>query len=171
MKPVVRYILRSPWFTDTANHYTRYSWPVEFVVRSLKEVGAAGFSVDSARTPLTNVGQTLFEPPDVAGWSLGPDWFSTGAMLARMNFAATLATNQKFNLAREAVGYHATPERVLAFFAQDRLSPPAFDRGPHDEFLTYLRAGGTWTGNTAQLNVKAPGLVRLIIGSAEYQFV
>jgi hypothetical protein len=92
-------------------------------------------------------------------------------MLARMNFAATLATNQKFNLAREAVGYHTTPERLLAFFTQDRLSPPVFERGPNDELLAYLRAGGAWTGNTAQLSLKAPGLARLIIGSAEYQFV
>jgi len=170
MKPVLRYILRSPWFTDTANYYARYAWPVEYVIRALKEVGAMGFSVDTARTPLTNMGQTLFEPPDVAGWGLGADWFSTGAMLARMNFAATLATNQRFNLARDAVSARATPERLLTFLL-DRLSAPAYDSMPYNELLAYLRAGGAWTGNDAQLNTKAPGLVRLIVQSAEYQFV
>jgi len=50
---------------------------VEFVVRAIREVGWAGFSVDTARTPLTNMGQTLLEPPDVAGWELGRGWFST----------------------------------------------------------------------------------------------
>ena len=170
MKPVVRYILRSPWFTDTANHYARYAWPVEYVIRALKEVGAMGFSVDTARTPLTNMGQTLYEPPDVSGWNLGPDWFSTGAMLARMNFAATLATNQRFNLARDAVSVRATPERLLTFLL-DRLSAPAYDSMPYSELLAYLRAGGTWTGNDAQLNTKTPGVVRLIVQSAEYQFV
>ena len=84
------------------NYYKRYSWPVEFVVRAIKEVGWAGFSVNDALTPLVNMGQQLFEPPDVNGWELGPGWFSSGAMLARMNFAAQLATNQKFNL-RDAV--------------------------------------------------------------------
>ena len=44
------------------------------------------------------MGQQLFEPPDVAGWELGRGWFSSGGMLARMNFAAQLASNQKFNL-------------------------------------------------------------------------
>ena len=67
-------------------------------MRSLKEVGWAGFSVNDALTPLINMGQQLFEPPDVAGWDLGPGWFSSGGMLARMNFAAQLATNQKFAL-------------------------------------------------------------------------
>ena len=51
--------------------YARYSWPAEFVVRAIKEIGWIGFSVDNARTPLTNMGQTLFEPPDVNGWELG----------------------------------------------------------------------------------------------------
>jgi uncharacterized protein (DUF1800 family) len=94
MKPVLRSILRSSWFASPAYYYTRYSWPAEYVVRAVKETGWLGYSVDSARTPLTNMGQTLFEPPDVAGWSLGAEWFSTGAMLARMNFAASLTANQ-----------------------------------------------------------------------------
>ena len=38
--------------------------------------------------PAINMGQQLFEPPDVNGWELGPGWFSSGGMLARMNFAA-----------------------------------------------------------------------------------
>ena len=120
------------WFLDPTSWYTRYSWPVEFVVRAIREVGWEGFSVDTARTPLTNMGQTLFEPPDVAGWELGRGWFSTGAMLARMNFAATLAANQKFNLARAAAPYRSTPENVLDFFL-DRLSPSPFEHVPYTE--------------------------------------
>ena len=170
MKSVVRYILRSPWFSAPANYYARYSWPVEFVVRSIKEMGGVGFSVDAARTPLANMGQTLFEPPDVAGWSLGADWFTTGAMLARMNFTSTLAGNQKFNLGRDAAVARSTPENVLAYFL-NRMTPATYDSEPYDELLGYLRTGGAWTGSDAQLNTKASGLARLIAGSGEYQFV
>jgi hypothetical protein len=35
----------------------------------------------------------------------------------------------------------------------------------------YLRSGGAWTGSDAQLNAKAAGLAKLIVGSSEYQFV
>lgn len=170
MKAVLQAIFRSGWFQDPANWYTRYSWPVEFVVRAIKEIGWNGFSVDNARTPLTNMGQTLFEPPDVAGWALGEGWFSSGAMLARMNFAATLAANQRFNLARDAGSYRSAPERVLAYFFE-RLSPAPFDGEPYDELLGYLRAGPEWTGTDAQLNTKCPALARLIAGSSEYQLV
>jgi uncharacterized protein (DUF1800 family) len=170
IRPLVRYILRSQWFTDPANHYTRYSWPVEFVVRAVKEIGWTGYSIDSARTPLTNMGQTLYEPPDVAGWATGDAWFSTGAMLARMNYAASLALNQKFNLGRAARSYSETAEGLLAYLL-DRMSPAPFDGEPLAELVAYLQAGGTWSGSDAQLNIKAPGLARLIAGSAEYQLI
>jgi uncharacterized protein (DUF1800 family) len=78
MRAVLRYILNSRWFMDPGNFNARYSWPVEYVVRTIKEMGWNGFSVDSARVPLTNMGQTLFEPPNVAGWQLGAAWFGTG---------------------------------------------------------------------------------------------
>jgi uncharacterized protein (DUF1800 family) len=171
MKPVIRFILRSPWFVDPERWFTRYAWPVEFVVRSIREIGWNGFSVDAARTPLANMGQTLFEPPDVAGWDLGPGWFSSGAMLSRMNFAATLAGNQRFNLARDVAAYsRRSPDDVLSWF-MERLSPASLDAGPYDELLTYLRANATWPATDALLNTKSAGLARLIVGSSEYQFV
>src|SRR5439155_17480452 len=92
MKPVLERLLLSPRFTANENRYSRYSWPAEFVARSIKEIGWTGFSVNDALGPMSNMGQQLFEPPDVAGWDLGTNWFSSGAMLTRMNFASQLAT-------------------------------------------------------------------------------
>jgi uncharacterized protein (DUF1800 family) len=170
IKPVLQYIFQSRQFQNLGLAYSRYSWPVEFVVRSIKEVGWNGLSVDSARTPLTAMGQTLFEPPDVAGWELGEGWFSTGAMLARMNFAASLAFNQRFNLGREAAAGRTSPEALLGLFL-DRLSPLPYEGEPYNTLIDYLNAGATWTGSDAQLVVKASGLARLIVGSSEYQFM
>ena len=110
IEPMVQTLLLSPQFQDPSNYYKRYSWPVEFVVRALKEVGWNGFSVNSALSPLISMGQQLFEPPDVNGWELGPGWFSSGGMLARMNFAATLATNQRFNLRDQSRGKVDSPK-------------------------------------------------------------
>jgi uncharacterized protein (DUF1800 family) len=170
MEPVVRYILQSRWFQNPGNWFSRYSWPVEFAVRAVKEVGYGGFSADAMRAQLIAMGQTLFEPPDVNGWELGKGWFSTGAMLARVNFAANLARNQAVPLATAANVARESPEKMVEFFL-DRLSPAPYDEGPLGELHAYLRAGGAWTGSTAQLQMKAAGLSRLIVGSAEYQLV
>jgi len=116
MKAVMREVLSSPEFWDESAYFARYAWPVEFVVRAFKDVGWTGFSVNDALTPLSNMGQILLEPPDVSGWDAGQTWFSTGAMLARLNFASSLAANQKFNLATAVKTAVAgkTPEALLA---------------------------------------------------------
>jgi len=170
MKPVIRAVLLSPQFMDTRRHYQRYAWPVEFVVRSLKEVGHVGFSVDSALTPLLNMGQQLFEPPDVNGWDVGTGWFSTGGMLARMNFASVLANNQKFALREAARSSAATPDSLLAF-VRGRLSLPAADPAVNAALISYVQAGGAWTGSETQLLNKTGGLFHLLTGSGEYQLV
>jgi uncharacterized protein (DUF1800 family) len=170
MKPVITRLLNSPEFSNPANRYARYSWPVEFVARSLNEVGWAGFSLNDALTPLLNMGQLLFEPPDVNGWELGSGWFSSGAMLARMNFAAQLASNQKINLRDGSRGAGRTPESLVSHI-MDRLSPPDFAPQCYQALLDYTTAGGNWTGSDAQLATKASGLVHLILGSGDYQLV
>jgi uncharacterized protein (DUF1800 family) len=170
IRPMVQLILLSPQFKSSASYYKRYSWPVEFVVRSLKEIGWNGYSVNSALGPLISMGQQLFEPPDVNGWELGPGWFSSGAMLARMNYAASLATNQRFNLRDQARGQVDSPESMVSFML-DRLTPPEFASGSYSALLDYARAGGAWTGSDTQLAAKASGLAHLIAGSGDYQLV
>lgn len=170
MKPVVREILTSPEFWDPGTYFTRYSWPVEFVARAIKDVGWAGLSLGTALTPLANMGQTLYDPPNVAGWELGETWFSTGAMLARMNFASALTANQRFRLVSEARASAATPSDTLGW-ALDTLGTAPFDGGVQSELASYLVATGPWSGSDAQLQVKIPGLVHLIAGSPEYQLI
>ena len=170
IEPMVRRLLLSSQFRDPSNYYKRYSWPAEFVVRALKEVGAAGFSVNDALTPLVNMGQQLLEPPDVNGWELGPGWFSSGSMLARMNFAAQLTTNQKFNLRDAFRGHVNSPEDVVAH-AMDLLTPPEYSAASYRALVEYANAGGAWTGSDAQLATKSSGVVHLIVGSGAYQFL
>ena len=152
------------------SHFARFSWPVEFVTRALKEVGPAGFTLNSALGPLSNMGQQLFEPPDVAGWERGPAWFTTAAMLARMNFAATLTSRQRNDIAAGAASNGSTPEALLSFYL-DRLSPALLEQDAYATLLDYVRRGTVWTGNATQLRVKAPGLIHLIVGSSEYQLI
>jgi uncharacterized protein (DUF1800 family) len=168
IKAVLRTLFQSSQFRSTANFHQRYSWPVEYVVKAIKETGWTGFSVNSAMNPLTNMGQQLYEPPDVNGWATGPEWISTSSMLARMNFSATLAQNQRFNLARDAQPYRQSPERVLDYMLA-RFPTMGFATASKTAMTDYLRSTA-WTGTDAQLQQRIPGLARLIVGSGEYQF-
>jgi uncharacterized protein (DUF1800 family) len=168
IRPVVQTILQSAQFTSPGVYFTRYSWPVEYVVRSMKEAGWTGFSVGTTLTPLVNMGQQLFEPPNVAGWDLGQSWFSTGKMLARMNFASTLSVNQKFRLATAAAGAKQSPQALVNFMLS-RITPAASDSMLAD--LMAYASSAAWTGSDTQMQTKASGLAHLILGTAEYQFV
>ena len=170
IRPMLIRLFVSPPFADPSNYFKRYSWPVEFVVRSIKEMGWAGFSVNDTLNPLIAMGQQLFEPPDVAGWDLGPLWFTSGAMLARMNFASQLATNQKFELRNKARGSVQSPEGLVSW-ALERMTASSFPPDSYSALVDYARAGGSWTGSDAQLATKASGLAHLIVGSGEYQLV
>jgi uncharacterized protein (DUF1800 family) len=172
MKPVVRAVLMSPQFIDKKRFYQRYAWPVEFVVRSLKEVGPVGFSANNAMTPLLNMGQQLFEPPDVNGWELGPGWFSTGGMLARMNFASTLTQNQRFILRDQArAEWSGGTADALLKFVLERLSLATPAAPVRDALINYINAGGQFTGTETQLLNKTAGLFHLLTGSGEYQLI
>ena len=170
MKWVMREVLLSPEFWDSGSYFSRYASPVEFVVRALKDVGWTGFSVNQALAPLSSMGMTLYEPPDVAGWDWGQSWFSTGAMLARMNFGSVLAANQRFRLATAAIPHQASADTLLSFVLDSMRTPP-LDSAIVAELSGYLRATGAWTGSAAQLQQKVPGLVHLVASTAEYQFV
>ena len=170
IEPMVRRLLLSSQFRDPRNYYKRYSWPVEFVVRALKEVGAVGFPVNDALTPLVNMGQQLFEPPDVNGWELGRGWFSTGSMLARMNFASQLASDQKFNL-RDAARPHASTPEALLTHVLDRLTPQEYSGPSQGALMDYARTGASYPASDTQLATKVAGLVHLVVGSGDYQFI
>jgi uncharacterized protein (DUF1800 family) len=170
IKPVVRYILLSPWFRDPSVRFARYSWPPEFVARAIKEVGWQGLSLDQAKTPLSNMGMLLFEPPNVGGWPVGPGWFSTATMLARSNFGSLLVADQKEYLAA-ALASDGQTQQGLMTAMRDRITTAPLDPNPQQILASYLAAGGAWTGSAEQISTRGAGLARLLVGSAEYQLI
>ncbi len=170
IKPMVRYVLSSPWFRDPSVRFARYSWPPEFVARAIKEVGWQGLSLDQVRTPLANMGMLLFEPPNVGGWPAGAAWFSTATMLARSNFGSLLVADQKERLA-ESLSAEGQTQQGLMAAVTSRITTAPLDAGPQQALASYLSAGGAWTGSPEQLATRASGLARLLVGSPEYQLI
>ena len=123
-----------------------------------------------ALTPLVNMGQQLFEPPDVTGWDLGRGWFSSGGMLARMNFAAQLASNQKFNLRDLRAAVAKTPESLLSFVL-DKLTPNDFATRRTTRCSTTLAQASPGTAPTTQSRRRPRASSTWWSGSGDYQLV
>ena len=92
----VETILRSKLFFAPANLRLRVAGPVELVVGTLR---ALELTDPPASTLLlaewvARMGQDLFYPPNVGGWSEGRSWLSSRSIVARANFADALVTGQ-----------------------------------------------------------------------------
>ena len=89
-------ILRSQLFFSAENLRSRISGPAEHTVATLR---ALELTTPSPSTLLladwsSRMGQDLFYPPNVGGWTGGRGWLGSRAVIARTNFGTALATGK-----------------------------------------------------------------------------
>lgn len=187
IKELVRAIFTSDEFFSDRAFFSLVKQPVELVVGAVRVLGGT-FNPgtvtsrgDSLRLSNSsrNMGQDIFAPPDVSGWSFNLGWINTASMLERFNFANSYVTNRNFTnpgifvtndqLKRLTKGN--SKKTVKKFLA--RLGP--LDAG--DAFVTlrgYLEAGDNgqpagFTNDDATVNKKVRGLVHQIMCLPEFQ--
>lgn len=167
---MLRALFLSAQFQNPKTHWSRLSWPAEYIARSIKEVGPKQFKANTAVFAMISMGQALYDPPNPSGWRTGKSWFSTSTMLARMNFAMALSWEQINQLAPEALEHTETSSQFLAYFL-DKLTHRQFSDDALAHLQEYLDHGSLWSQDMNFLSNKAAGLVHLICASSEYQLV
>jgi hypothetical protein len=88
---LVEAILRSDAFYSDRSQFEHIKSPVEYVVGSVKLLGANVRERELVPI-LRNLGQEILNPPNVAGWPGDQYWINPSTLLTRFNFAARLAT-------------------------------------------------------------------------------
>jgi uncharacterized protein (DUF1800 family) len=98
----VETVLRSQRFFAATSLRCRISGPVEWTVGALKALELC----DPPPSTLLladwtgRMGQELFYPPNVGGWTEGRGWLSSRALVARANFGAALVRGQPWSPSR-----------------------------------------------------------------------
>jgi uncharacterized protein (DUF1800 family) len=187
MGAVMRALLLSPQFSSTTSYRSRIKSPVEFVVGAYR---ALGLQTDGTGLPelTTEMGQTLFNPPNVAGWPgdrISSNWLNSGAWMTRLNYLDTLlvrgtvagpANRQAIDLQQiVTTNKLSTPEEFVDYFSTFLLDGPLpSDR--RSQVLGYFTATGnasseqiTLSNGTAYPLNRARGALYLIMASPEYQ--
>ena len=86
MKPLVRRMLLSKDFYSPASVATQIKSPVHLVVSTYRKMGLREVPTIPDFGRMTgSLGQTLFEPPNVAGWAGGRTWITPATLLQRGN--------------------------------------------------------------------------------------
>ena len=89
---LVKTMLGSRLFFSEHAYRKRVKWPVEYALGAVRAVVPGRVPLGDLTDPLAKMGQTLFAPPNVKGWRTGTDWLNSATLLARNNFAETVAT-------------------------------------------------------------------------------
>ena len=132
-------ILRSRHFHSPACRGARIRGPVEFVAGSARALGVRSAPPNDVSRAFEEMGQTLFEPPNVKGWDGGRAWVTTATWLRRLRFAADIAGSKGFDPAR--FGPLGDDERVAAALL-DHLVPCGARADLRERAAAAARAAG-----------------------------
>ena len=92
-------LFSADWFYEPANVGTHIKSPVELLAGLRRTLN---LKIDNAQ-PLLGyqraLGQTLFQPPNVAGWPGGRNWIDSSSLLLRLQLPAILFKNAEFAVA------------------------------------------------------------------------
>ena len=93
IKELLTVMLNSTYFWDEQYRGTSVKSPVELLVGALRASQNNAVPLPALVSGLSEMGQTLFEPPDVSGWGYGEYWLNSGKLIERERFQDLVASN------------------------------------------------------------------------------
>ncbi len=167
---LLRRILTSQVFYSNKSRYALVKSPAEYVVGTLRrlEVKATPEQCLGAYSAMQNMGQRLFNPPNVKGWDGGTTWVSDSSLLSRLNFIGgvsqyRLPANLQKGQTTPAIRYRL-PQGKTALETINALGQMFLDAPPEDA----LRRSLEKYADSKNSPDTVKGLAYLILGSPQY---
>ena len=98
---LMREILLSDWFYEEENSGVLIKTPIHLLVGFKVQFGFELVNAKKNFKLQKALKQTLFEPPNVAGWPGGKDWIDNSTLFLRMKLGATLLNDGRINFIEE----------------------------------------------------------------------
>ncbi len=95
LKPLMVAIFEHPHFMSTRAYRAQIKSPVELAVGAYRELRIQDPEHLPAVMFFFSLGQLLYLPPDVGGWTSNRGWINTGTALGRYNFTNFLVSNRE----------------------------------------------------------------------------
>ncbi|WP_375436795.1 DUF1800 family protein [uncultured Hymenobacter sp.] len=96
---LVEQMFSADWFYAATNVGTRIKSPIELLAGIKRTMGLQLVDDKPLIVFQKALGQTLFEPPNVAGWVGGRNWIDSSSLLYRLQLPSVLLRNTEFNVA------------------------------------------------------------------------
>jgi len=173
LRQTVRAVIESPEFWSPASYRAKVKSPFEYTISAVRAVNAQITDPTPIARALQQIGEPLYGAQPPTGYSDKADvWINTGALMNRLNFALSLASNK-------LPGVHGD---VVALIPAGQ----AADASHSVEALALALTGGNLTEETRSIiksriverkapsedpwdNTQLPTVAGLILGSPEFQ--
>jgi hypothetical protein len=182
---MVRALFTSPAFFSPKSYRSRVKSPTELVVGIFRNLGLTGIAQgNTILDVLDSMGQTLYDPPNVAGWpgdQISGRWITTGAWLTRVNTINMLVSTMTnstdiMNRIQSDVtkGKVTTPADFVDYVLVE-LIDGQIDDARRQQLVAYVGTGassgkGIKLGNGKILtSAVVRGLYYLVMAMPEYQ--
>jgi uncharacterized protein (DUF1800 family) len=120
---MLRVMFNSDFFKSRDSWYEKVKSPAELVsgvLRLTGEFGKPDPKLQAAASEMSNMGQSLLNPPSVEGWHAGVEWIDTGNLVERINFASEKFSDVNQPGIKEMIGRSmadaggvASPQRLV----------------------------------------------------------
>ncbi len=179
LAPMLKNLFLSEEFYGDRAIGTQIKSPVELVVGLLRDVGVTELSSYAELDGMIQeMGQELFEPPDVKGWRYGRSWISANRVMLRYNSAARLvqAVPQPGRSGVDLVGLLERGGCKSSADVVDCLTRTCFVKPLNEQqrqklidFLGHLPPPPEWAAQREEINNRLRTLLILMISTPEYQ--
>ena len=93
IKPLLQKMFTADWFYDAVNVGTKIKSPIEFIVGLNKQFYIHYENKAVLLKFQQALGQTLFYPPNVAGWPSGKEFIDSSSLMLRLKIPSTVINN------------------------------------------------------------------------------
>lgn len=103
IEQLMRAIFESDWFYDIKNIGTKIKSPTEFTVGIFRHMNGTPREPKALLKVQKALGQSLFNPPNVAGWRVGKYWIDNSTLMLRLSLPASIfnSSNLAFSVKPE----------------------------------------------------------------------
>lgn len=137
LRHLMRTVFRSREFYAPDVVRSQIKSPVQWIISASHQLEAPLPTEPMTLVMLLQLGQELFQPPNVKGWDGGIGWITTNTLLDRYNFAAALVEGERvplpglhgqmvsiMNSVDEGGLLQIAPAQVMTLFTSDDLGLP-----------------------------------------------
>ena len=95
IKPVLKRLFRSQHFYDSSVVGNKIKSPAQLVAGTVRALQLPIGDLDALVDAMRLMGQSLLDPPSVAGWSGGRSWINASTLFVRQNLCTFLLTGRR----------------------------------------------------------------------------